>query len=189
MVLCSCTIRAPSLGERISTLGSFAPKPAARNTNTEVVKKPPDRIRRVRSSISRATTRKNTNNMNGAGCKRGGSRLPSRRAKVYNFFVILKRILPLVFVVLLCWSGTVLAQYTLVLKNGGRITVQTYREEGGMIKFQGLGGEIGLAKDPIKAILKPGEKEERGMVVPGLEGVRAAPAEAKPEGKEAAAPH
>ena len=114
--------------------------------------------------------------------------MPSRRAKVYNFFVILKRILPLVFVVLLCWSGTVLAQYTLVLKNGRRITVQTYREDGGMIKFQGLGGEIGLAKDQVKAILKPGEKEERGMVVPGLEGVRAAPAEAKPEVKEAAAP-
>ncbi|MBI2997350.1 MAG: hypothetical protein HYY46_02655 [Deltaproteobacteria bacterium] len=107
---------------------------------------------------------------------------------MYNLCVILKRILPLVLMVFLCWSGTVLAQYTLVLKNGRRITVQTYREEGGMIKFQGLGGEIGLAKDQIKAILKPGEKEERGMVVPGLEGIRVVPAEAKPEVKEAAAP-
>ena len=100
----------------------------------------------------------------------------------------IKKILPLAMVALLLWSTAAFAQYTLVLKNGRRITVQTYREEGGMIKFQGLGGEIGLAKDQIQAILKPGEKEERGMVVPGSEGVRAAPAEAKPEGKEAPAP-
>lgn len=99
-----------------------------------------------------------------------------------------RKALLLSLIALFCWSGTLFAQYTLVLKNGRRITVQNYREEGGMIKFQGLGGEIGLAKDQIKAILKPGEKEERGMVVPGLEAVRAAPAETKPESKEGAAP-
>jgi hypothetical protein len=67
--------------------------------------------------------------------------------------------------------------------------VQTYREEGGMIKFFGMGGEIGIARDQVKTILKPGEKEERGMVVvPGVEGIRAAPAEAKPEEKEGVAP-
>lgn len=100
----------------------------------------------------------------------------------------LKKILPLALVALFSWSGTLFAQYTLVLKNGRRITVQNYREEGGMIKFQGLGGEIGLAKDQIKAILKLGEKEERGMVVPGAEAIRVAPAEAKPEATEAATP-
>lgn len=95
----------------------------------------------------------------------------------------------MLIVTLLFWSGTAFAQYTIVLKNGRRITVQTYREEGGMIKFFGMGGEIGIARDQVKTILKPGEKEERGMVVvPGVEGIRAAPAEAKPEEKKGVAP-
>lgn len=93
----------------------------------------------------------------------------------------------MLIVTLLFWSGTAFAQYTIVLKNGRRITVQTYREEGGMIKFFGMGGEIGIARDQVKTIVKPGEKEERGMVVgPGVEAIRAAPAEAKPAEKEAA---
>jgi hypothetical protein len=44
------------------------------------------------------------------------------------------------------------ADYTLTLKNGRRITVQSYREENGVIKFGGLGGEIGIAKDQIDSI-------------------------------------
>ncbi len=51
----------------------------------------------------------------------------------------------------------VLADYTLLLKNGRRITVQSYREEGTMIKFRGLGGEIGIGKDQIQSIEKAGE--------------------------------
>jgi hypothetical protein len=98
----------------------------------------------------------------------------------------LKKVLLLAIVAFLLWSSTAFAQYTIVLKNGRRITVQTYREEGGMIKFFGMGGEIGIARDQVKTILKPGEKEERGMVVPGAEGIRAAPAESKPAEKEAA---
>ena len=52
-----------------------------------------------------------------------------------------------------------MADYTLVLKNGRRITVQNYREEGRMIKFHGLGGDIGISKDQIQSIQKadPGE--------------------------------
>lgn len=99
-----------------------------------------------------------------------------------------RKFVPLAIAVLLLWSGMSLAQYTLVLKNGRRITVQNYREEGGMIKFYGLGGEIGIARDQVKAILKPGEQEERGMVVPGAEAVRVAPAEARPADKEAPPP-
>jgi hypothetical protein len=52
------------------------------------------------------------------------------------------------------------ADYTLFLKNGRRITVQSYREEGGMIKFQGLGGEIGIGKDQIQSIRKAAEGEK-----------------------------
>ena len=58
------------------------------------------------------------------------------------------------------WPALARADYDLILKNGRRITVQSYREEGGMIKFQGLGGEIGIAKDQIQAIRKTGEGEK-----------------------------
>jgi hypothetical protein len=40
------------------------------------------------------------------------------------------------------------------LKNGRRIIVQSYREEGPMIKFHTLGGEIGINKDQIQSIEK-----------------------------------
>jgi hypothetical protein len=57
------------------------------------------------------------------------------------------------------------ADYTLILKNGRRITVQSYREEGGTIKFQGLGGEIGIEKDQIQAIRKGGEVDPSALDV------------------------
>ena len=63
------------------------------------------------------------------------------------------------FIFLSCWTVSALADYTLVLNNGRRITVQTYREEDGMIKFHGLGGEIGIEKSQIQSIRNadPGE--------------------------------
>ena len=73
---------------------------------------------------------------------------------------MLKRPKFLLFTLLLCsWTGPVWADYTLVLKNGRRITVQSYREEGQMIKFRGLGGDIGISRDQIQSIQKadPGE--------------------------------
>jgi hypothetical protein len=60
-----------------------------------------------------------------------------------------------------------LAEYTLVLKNGRRITVQSYREEGQMIKFYGAGGEIGIPRDQIQSIMKAGEGEGRGFDLGG----------------------
>jgi hypothetical protein len=44
------------------------------------------------------------------------------------------------------------AQYVVVLKNGRQLTVQNYREEGTMIKFSGLGGEIAISKDQVETI-------------------------------------
>jgi len=85
----------------------------------------------------------------------------------------LKRLLPLAFGLFLSVSESLFADYTLVLKNGRRITVQSYREEGGMIKFPGLGGEIGIGREQVQSILKAGESESRGMSVLGTE--RAAP--------------
>jgi hypothetical protein len=73
---------------------------------------------------------------------------------------MLKGLKFLLFTLLLCsWTGPVWADYTLVLKNGRRITVQSYREEGRMIKFRGLGGDIGISRDQIQSIQKadPGE--------------------------------
>jgi hypothetical protein len=101
----------------------------------------------------------------------------------------IKRFFPWVAAFLLCWVAPVSAEYTLVLKNGRRITVQSYREEGGMVKFHGLGGEIGIGKDQIQTILKAGEQEERGMVLPSQERVAtgdggASPGEVKDESKE-----
>ena len=53
--------------------------------------------------------------------------------------------------------GTANAQYVLVLKNGRQISVQSYREEGSMIKFSGLGGEIAISKEQVQTIRRAGE--------------------------------
>lgn len=57
------------------------------------------------------------------------------------------------------------AQYLIVLKNGRQIQVQGYREEGAMIKFSGLGGEIAIAKDQVQNIRRASEGDTKG---PGL---------------------
>jgi len=57
------------------------------------------------------------------------------------------------------------AQYLIVLKNGRQIQVQSYREEGAMIKFSGLGGEIAIAKDQVQNIRRANESDAKG---PGL---------------------
>jgi len=64
------------------------------------------------------------------------------------------------------FSSPASADYTLVLKNGRRITVPNYREETGMIKFPGLGGEIGISKDQIEAIQQTGEQDRTGLLLP-----------------------
>jgi hypothetical protein len=67
------------------------------------------------------------------------------------------------FIGIIGWVSSVQAQHVIVLKNGRQITVQSYREEGSMIKIVGLGGEIGIPKDQVQAILKPGQTDrDRG---------------------------
>jgi len=61
-----------------------------------------------------------------------------------------------------------MADYTLVLKNGRRITAQSYREEGLTIKIPVLGGEVGIPKDQIQTILKAGETGQRGLSITDL---------------------
>ena len=63
-------------------------------------------------------------------------------------------------------TGQVWADYTLVLKNGRRLTIESYREEAGMIKFRGLGGEIAIPRDQIESIQDAGDKAATGFSVP-----------------------
>ena len=67
----------------------------------------------------------------------------------------------------LYWIGQCEAQYVLTLNNGRQITVQSYREDAGMIKFNGFGGEISIDKGQVKAIRKSGEGTAKGFTIPG----------------------
>ncbi|HKY08424.1 MAG TPA: hypothetical protein VJQ55_09290 [Candidatus Binatia bacterium] len=83
-----------------------------------------------------------------------------------------------------CLSGefsSLQAQHVIVLKNGRQITVQSYREEGSMIKFNGLGGEIGLPKDQVQTILKAGQSNRPGVNISDLETSASAPAKVPPK--------
>jgi hypothetical protein len=61
------------------------------------------------------------------------------------------------------WAGVAQAQYLLVLKNGRQIHVQSYRDDGSMIKFFGLGGEIAISKDQVQTIRRVGEGDSLGQ--------------------------
>src|SRR5690242_12980534 len=61
---------------------------------------------------------------------------------------------------LLCVSFSIAhAQYVVVLKNGGKLTVQNYREEGSMIKFSGASGEIAISRDQVQMIRRADTSE------------------------------
>jgi hypothetical protein len=63
----------------------------------------------------------------------------------------------LLVAVLLCfWAADVSADFVLTLKNGRRIAIQNYREEGQVVKFSSMGGEISINKDQIQSIQKAG---------------------------------
>ncbi len=79
------------------------------------------------------------------------------------------------FIALLCCSVSLYADYTIVLKNGGRITVKSYQEESGMVKFDGLGGEIGIARQQIQSILQASETEPQGIVIAAIKNSPSAP--------------
>ncbi|MGH7770198.1 MAG: hypothetical protein ACREQP_22330 [Candidatus Binatia bacterium] len=83
--------------------------------------------------------------------------------------------------VILSYPVILPAQYTLVLKNGRRITVQAYREEGQTIKIYGIGGEIGIPRAEVQSILRAGE-EGRGLDLRGTEGMEGEVS--RPEGQE-----
>jgi hypothetical protein len=92
------------------------------------------------------------------------------------------------FIAVSGWLELAQAQHVIVLKNGRQITVQSYREEGSMIKFNGLGGEIGLPKYKIQAILKPGQSNRPGVSISELEASPRQPATAPQKTPTPAAP-
>jgi hypothetical protein len=77
----------------------------------------------------------------------------------------MKFFVPCVPLVFLAMTAPVSADYLLILKNGRQITVQTYREEGSMIKFYGFGGEIGISKDQIQSVAKIAPDGSSGLSV------------------------
>lgn len=117
---------------------------------------------------------------------------------LYCVTVDRRLIFPGIAVALVLYSHPpAIADYTLILKNGRRITVQSYREEGSTIKVQGLGGEFGISKDQIQTILKADQTDQRGLSISDLEASSRqtqAPAQ-KPsvpparDGKDASAPN
>jgi len=62
------------------------------------------------------------------------------------------------------WTGVAQAQYLLVLKNGRQIHVQSYRDDGSMIKFSGLGGEIAISKNQVQTIRRAEEGDRLGSL-------------------------
>jgi len=89
---------------------------------------------------------------------------------VLNLFImkLFWRISPLGLLALICLTGPLFADYTLLLKNGRRITVESYREEGGIIKVYRLGGEIGFSRDQIESIIQVEKGEGQRAVPPDL---------------------
>lgn len=78
------------------------------------------------------------------------------------------RLLFLGFITSLFLPSLLLADYTIVLKNGGRITVKDYRDEEGMIRFKGPWGSIGLSREQIQSIREARDGEARGLVVAAM---------------------
>ena len=99
------------------------------------------------------------------GCKRETGSIPLNARCDILTGVMRFIYLPVTAAVLLGSAVSLSAEYVLVLKNGRQITVQSYREEGSMIKFQGFGGEIGISKDQLETIRNVGAEGSRGLNV------------------------
>jgi hypothetical protein len=73
-----------------------------------------------------------------------------------------KLLVVLAATVILSTPSILLAQYTLVLKNGGKLTVQSYREEGQVTKVYSSEGELAIPRDQIQSIVRAGENQQPG---------------------------
>src|SRR5918994_6430883 len=92
----------------------------------------------------------------------------SRLLKCYTLFMNSRRLGFVTLATALCFPAPMFADYTVVLKNGRRMTVQSYREEGSTIKVPALGGELGIPKEQIEAILNAGQTAGQGLNISNL---------------------
>jgi len=77
--------------------------------------------------------------------------------------MINRNLVSMILVLQFCATAIVFADYTVVLKNGRRMTVQSYREEGETIKVPALGGELGIPKEQIETILNAEHRKGQGL--------------------------
>jgi len=80
------------------------------------------------------------------------------------------------------------ADYTLILKNGRTITVEAYKEEGGMIIFSSYGGEIGIAREEVESIIPAVEGMGTSRTLPPVEEAPGEAAKAGPGEEQVARP-
>jgi hypothetical protein len=92
----------------------------------------------------------------------------SRLLKCYTFLMNSRRLGFLILSTGLYLPAPTFADYTIVLKNGRRMTVQSYREEGSTIKVPALGGEFGIPKEQIETILNAGQTAGQGLNISDL---------------------
>jgi len=71
----------------------------------------------------------------------------------FNHMLITLSGILLGFAVVFGSPAPLFANYTLILNNGRTITVEAYKEKGGMIIFSSYGGEISIAKEDVQSII------------------------------------
>ena len=79
-----------------------------------------------------------------------------------------RRLIFLILAIGLYLAAPAFADYTIVLKNGRRMTVQSYREEGSTIKVPAFGGELGIPKEQIETILNAEPTAGQGLRISDL---------------------
>jgi hypothetical protein len=84
------------------------------------------------------------------------------------------------FAVVFGSASSLFADYTLILKNGRTVNVETYKEEGGRITFSSYGGEISIAKEDVQSIIPAVEGLATRQVSPQTEVLPAKPPEPGP---------
>jgi len=105
----------------------------------------------------------------------------------FNHMLITLSGLLIGFAVVFGLAAPLFADYTLVLKNGRTVTVEAYKEEGGMIIFSSYGGEISIAKENVQSII-PAEGRVGRTDLPEVEYVPGETGVAAPDQETVARP-
>jgi len=92
------------------------------------------------------------------------------------------------FAVVLGSATPLFADYTLILKNGRTVNVESYKVEGDMIIFSSYGGEIGIAKEDVQSIIPAVAGLATRQVAPQTEVVSGEPPEIGPGEAKLAGP-